>query len=56
MYRGLLQAANRWMGGSPLGGSPPKDLTSAPEVPPAPNVASRTKPGVVPMKTRGMKR
>lgn len=54
MQRGLLEAAKRWqMGHSPLGGTPPKDMSSAPAVPKAPPVASRTKPGVVPMRTRG---
>lgn len=51
---GLLDAARRWrMGHSPLGGSPPKDMSSAPIVPKAPSLSSRTKPGTVPMRTRG---
>ncbi len=49
--RPSMFAAERYGAGhSPLGGSPPKDMSLAPAVPAAPNVASRTKPGVVPMK------
>lgn len=56
MRGGLLQAARRWqLGHSPMGGTPPKDMSSAPMVPNAPPVASRTKPGTVPMRTRGFR-
>lgn len=45
--------AARGAGGSPVGGTPAKDKSSAPAVPKAPPVASRTKPGTVPRRTRG---
>lgn len=37
------------------GGTPKKDMTTAPAVPAAPSVASRTKPGTVPRRMRGYK-
>lgn len=53
MHQDYLAAATRWqMGRSPLGGTPPKDMSVGPAVPAAPGVASRTKPGVVPRRTR----
>ena len=50
----MMYAAQRYgAGNSPLGGTPPNDMSQAPATPQAPPVASRTKPGVVPMKVKG---